>query len=151
VVVSRRLNGPVQASALALAGALLMGLQSALYAATLARMKDDGWGLFVRWEPYALIVASIVGGFLIQNAFHAGPLASSSPVIDTTLPLVAVGLGVALFDEPVRTSVLGIAGAVFGLALMIAGIVTLDTSPVVRREDRLEKEEQDASPQEQPR
>jgi len=142
VVASRRVDGPGKASALALSGAVVMALQSALYAGTLDKLRHDGFGLVTQWEPYALVVASVAGAYLIQNAFQSGPLAASSPVIDAVLPLVAVGLGVYLFHEPVRTTVVGLVGGGVGLLLMIGGIVGLDTSPLVRHAQRLEREEQ---------
>jgi drug/metabolite transporter (DMT)-like permease len=142
VVTARRIEGPAKASAFALAGACTMGLQSALYAATLAYLRKDLWGVFLHWETYALVVASLIGMFLIQNAFQSGPLAASTPLIDSVLPLVAIALGVGLFGESIRTSWWGLGGAAVGLALLIAGIIALDTSPVVRKEQRIEREEQ---------
>jgi drug/metabolite transporter (DMT)-like permease len=142
VVVAKRLEGPPKASAFALGGACAMGFQSALYAATLAYLRKDLWGVFLHWETYLLIVASLVGMFLIQNAFQSGPLAASTPLIDSVLPLVAIALGVGIFGESIRTTWWGLGGAALGLALLVLGIVALDTSPVVRKEQRLEQEEQ---------
>jgi drug/metabolite transporter (DMT)-like permease len=141
LVTFRAARGPVRASALGFAGALVSGLQSALFAASLHLLGQRGWATFARWEPYTLIAASLLGGFLIQNAFQAGPLAASSPVVDATLPVVSIGLGVFVFGEQVNTSAAGLAGAAAGLALLVAGIVTLDTSGVVREEQRREKAE----------
>jgi drug/metabolite transporter (DMT)-like permease len=142
LVTAKRVEGPAKASAFALAGACTMGLQSALYAATLAYLRKDLWGVFLHWETYALVVASLIGMFLIQNAFQSGPLAASTPLIDSVLPLVAIALGVGLFGESIRTSGWGLGGAAVGLALLNAGIIALDTSPVVRKEQRIEREEQ---------
>lgn len=144
LILVRVLEGPAIASSFAFAGAAVMGLQSALYAATIALIKQDHLGMFLNWEPYALIIASAAGAFLIQNAFQSGPLAASTPVIDATLPLVAIALGVGIFGEQIRTTPLGLAGAGVGLALVIGGIIGLDTSPVVRKEQRIEREEQEA-------
>ena len=145
----RVVRGPVRASALGFAGALVSGLQTALFAASLHLLGDRGWATFARWEPYSLIAASILGGFLIQNAFQAGPLAASSPVVDSTLPIVSIGLGVFVFGEHVNTSVPGLAGACAGLALLIAGIVVLDSSGVVREEQRREKQERGSDEQQE--
>ena len=145
----RVVRGPVRASALGFAGALVSGLQTALFAASLHLLGDRDWATFARWEPYSLIVASIFGGFLIQNAFQAGPLAASSPVVDSTLPIVSIGLGVFVFGEHVNTSVPGLAGACAGLALLIAGIVVLDSSGVVREEQRREKQERGSDEQQE--
>ena len=149
VLAARVLDGPAKATMFALAGACTMGLQSALYDATITTIRQDTWQVFLVWQTYALVVASFLGLFLIQNAFQSGPLAASTPVIDAVLPLVAIGLGVGLFGEQVRTSALGLIGAGAGIVLLLAGIVALDTSPVVRKEQRIEeqeREEADAEP-----
>ncbi|HET8603143.1 MAG TPA: DMT family transporter [Marmoricola sp.] len=151
LVAARRLEGPPKASAFALAGACTMGLQSALYAATLVYLRTQLWGVFLHWETYLLIVASLVGMFLIQNAFQSGPLAASTPLIDSVLPLVAIALGVGLFGETIRTTWWGLAGAAVGLVLLVVGIVGLDTSPVVRKEQQIEKEEQERTAREEAR
>jgi drug/metabolite transporter (DMT)-like permease len=143
VVAARMLDGPVKATMFALAGACTMGLQSALYDGTIAVIRQDTWHVFLVWQTYALIVASFLGLFLIQNAFQSGPLAASTPVIDAVLPLVAIGLGVGLFGEHVRTTALGLIGAGLGIVLLLVGIVALDTSPVVRKEQRIEEQERE--------
>lgn len=141
-------SGPAKASFFGLAGAVVMGFQSAFFAATIQLLRDDVVHTFTTWEPYALVVASGLGLFLIQNAFQSGPLAASTPVIDGTLPLIAIALGVWLFDEQVRSSALGYGGAALGIALLVTGIVGLDTSAVVRKEQHVEQEDRgDAEPE----
>lgn len=148
-LLTRRLQGPAKASAFAAAGAVVMGTQTALYAATIAHVRQGFWQTFTHWETYVLIVVSVAGALMIQKAFQSGPLAASAPVIDSLLPLVAIAIGVGLFGEQVRTTVLGFTGAAVGLALLIGGIVALDTSPVVRKEQRIEREEQDETAEEE--
>ena len=149
VAAAKVLEGPVKASAFALAGSVVMGFQSALYNTTIALLRKDLAGVFLHWETYVLVIASIAGTFLIQNAFQAGPLAASTPVIDATLPLLAVALGVWLFGERVRTTPLGLGGAALGVVLLVTGIVLLDRSPVVRKEQRIEQEEQEKTAREE--
>lgn len=141
VGASHLIRGPVKASVLAFAGAVVMGTQSGLYSSTIAMLRHDVGGTFASWQPWALIVASFLGLYLVQNAYQAGPLAASMPVMDATLPLVSVGLGIGLFGETVRTGTPGLAGAVVGVVLLIVGIVLLDTSPNVRQEDEVEQQE----------
>ena len=143
VVIGKAISGPARASLFALSGATVMGLQSALLAATIAQLRDDIGHTFLTWQPYALIVASFTGLFLVQNAYQAGPLAASMPVMDAVLPMVSIGLGVGLFGEHVRTSGLGLAGAIAGIVVLVIGIIMLDTSPVVRRQQRQERAQRD--------
>ncbi len=144
--LARCLSGPASASALAVAGAVVMAMQSALYNSTIALLAKVGFfPVFVHWQPYLLIAASIVGMMLIQRAFRAGPLAASSPVIDCLLPLGAIALGLTMFGEKINTSPWALTGGAVGLALLVAGIVLLDTSPVVRQEQRIERGEAQSS------
>lgn len=147
VLIGKAISGPAQASLFALSGATVMAFQSALFAATIASLRADIGHTFVTWQPYALIVASFTGLFLVQNAYQAGPLAASMPVMDAVLPIVSIGLGIGLFGEHVRTTPFGLAGAVAGIVLLVIGIVMLDTSPVIRRHQREEsKQRGDAAP-----
>lgn len=143
LAATRWTSGPWKASCYALAGACVMGLQSAFYATTIALLREDVASTFITWQPYALIAASMLGMFLIQNAFHAGPVAASVPVIDACLPVVSIGIGIGVFHERVRTAPVPVALAIVGLILLLIGITTLDTSPVVRREQEIEQREQD--------
>ncbi len=138
VLLGRFLRGPVRASLFALAGATVLGLQSAIFAATIALLRQGVGQTFTSWEPYALIVASFLGMFLVENAYHAGPLAASMPVMDAALPLVSISIGVALFGEQIRTGALALTGTALGLVLLMVGIVGLDTSSLVRRQQRAE-------------
>lgn len=145
ILTARMVRGPARASVLALGGALVMATQSGLYRATIGLIKHGFWQTFVHWQPYLLIATSIAGVLLIQNAFHAGPLAASSPVIDAVLPMASVVIGVWVLGEQIRTSVSGLAGGAAGVVLLVVGIIGLDTSPVVRKTQRIERAEQEAA------
>jgi FtsH-binding integral membrane protein len=149
LLIGRQVRGPAKASLFALAGASVMALQSALYKATIVALRQDKLGVFLHWQAYALVIVSFLGLYLVQNAYQAGPLAASMPVMDAVLPTVAIAVGIGLFGEPIRTSWWGLAGASAGLALLITGIVALDTSRVVRRQQQLEKKEQEHADREQ--
>lgn len=149
VLVGLWIRGPARASLFALAGATVLGLQSALFSATITLLGQSVAGTFTAWQPYVLIVASLLGGFLVQNAYQAGPLAASMPVMDAALPLSGIALGVGLFGEHVRTGALAVTGTSIGLGLLMLGIVMLDTSPLVRREQRIESAEQEETAQEE--
>lgn len=129
---------------LALAGGAVMGAQSLLLDATVEQVETEGWGaIFSSWPVYMLVGASIIGLVLIQNAFHAGPLAASMPVIDATEPAVAVTVSVALFGEQVRIAWPSWAFALVGIAVVLTGIVLLDTSPLLKALRRVEELDRD--------
>ncbi|MDN0199638.1 DMT family transporter [Streptomyces sp. S.PNR 29] len=131
LATARLLHGPWRTSALALAAGAVMGTQSVLLAATVGRLRHGLPTALAAWETYALVVASVVGLLLIQSAFQQGPLAASMTVIDAAEPVVAVTVGTAVFGETVRTGWPVTAVTAAGLALVIAGIVSLDSSPLV--------------------
>ncbi|UNZ21031.1 DMT family transporter [Streptomyces sp. 891-h] len=131
-LLARRFVSPVwRASCMALAGGAVMGFQSVLLAATVARMEQGAGPVFSAWQTYLLVVASIAGLLLIQSAFQEGPLAATVTVIDTAEPLVAVVVGTALFGEALDIGWPVTALTVVGVAATVVGIVCLDTSAVV--------------------
>ncbi|GAA3808053.1 DMT family transporter [Streptomyces phyllanthi] len=131
LAASRFLSGPWRASAVALAGGVVMGIQSVLLAATVGRFRHGPGAVFSAWQTYALVVASVGGLLLIQSAFQQGPLAASLTVIDATEPVVAVTVGTAVFGETLHTGWPATAFTVAGLALATAGIASLDSSPLI--------------------
>ncbi len=141
LLVRNRVEGPWRASLIAAAGAVTMGVESGLMAAATKRFSSGLVAGFTAWEPYAMAVMSIVGLLLIQSAFQAGPLASSMPVVDAIEPVVAIGIGLALFGETIRTSALPLTVTVAGLAALLVGVVVLDTSPVVHALQKREEEQ----------
>jgi hypothetical protein len=95
------------------------------YAAT------DWVQLFEHWETYGVIVFGLLGLFLTQNAFHAGPLAASQSTLVLVDPLVSICLGIALYGDTLRT------GGAYGpleavsLLVMFMGAVFLSNSPLI--------------------
>lgn len=73
----------------------------------------------------------MAGCTLAQNAYQAGPLAASLPITDTFEPAVAVAIAIAAFGEQITVSPLGLAAEVIGVAAIVAGIFTLDRSPLI--------------------
>jgi drug/metabolite transporter (DMT)-like permease len=131
LAVSRTLSGPWRASAVALAGGAVMGSQSVLLAATVARFRDGLDAVFSAWQTYALVAVSVCGLLLIQSAFQQGPLAASLTVIDTVEPVVAVTVGMVAFGETVHSGWPVTAVTAAGLVLVTAGIAGLDSSPLL--------------------
>jgi hypothetical protein len=72
---------------------------------------------------------------LASHALAAGPLAASQPGFTVLDPLSAGLLGVFLFDEHIRTSVLDLAGEALALAVVIAGAWILSHSCLILSED----------------
>jgi len=86
---------------------------------------------FTSWEPYSMAVVAVVGAIVQQSAFQAGPLPVSLPVMDAVEPTVATLLGVIGFGETVSTEPVALLFQFVGIFALLAGIVTLDRSPVI--------------------
>lgn len=131
VGTARRLSGTWRASVTALAAGVVMGTQSVLLAATVDELRHGLGPALAAWQTYALVLASVWGLLLIQSAFQQGPLAASLTVLDATEPVVAVSVGTVVFGETIRTGWPVSLATLAGLALVGAGIVRLDSSPVI--------------------
>lgn len=133
VVVAGRVQGVARTSALAAAAAVTVGMMSVLTKTAADDFAHRGIGALGTWPPYAVAVVGIAGMSLVQNAFSAGPLAVSLPLIDVGEPLVASVVAVTVFGErlghlsPLATGVL-----IFAAVLAVTGVVSLDRSPLVR-------------------
>ncbi|MGB8381844.1 MAG: hypothetical protein WCG47_11435 [Dermatophilaceae bacterium] len=77
---------------------------------------------------YAVVVTGALGLLLTQLAFQAGPLSASLPFIATVNPLVAVALGVIVFDEQLRTDLMPVTLAVLCLAVLAVAAIRLSAT-----------------------
>jgi hypothetical protein len=108
------------------------------YAFTAALIKtvsnyaaNDWVRMFEHWQTYGVAVFGLLGLFLTQNAFHAGPLAASQSTLVLVDPLVSISLGIALFGDTLRTS--GPYGPLEAVSLLVmfVGAVFLSNSPLI--------------------
>lgn len=92
---------------------------------------NDWVTLFEHWQTYGVIVFGLLGLFLTQNAFHAGPLAASQSTLVLVDPLVSICLGIALYGDSLRTG--GAYGPLEALSLLVMfmGAVFLSNSPLI--------------------
>lgn len=146
VAIGRSRAGTARSSLYAVAAALVLGTQAALLKATIARFEHGLSSALTGWELWAMLAAAVLGLLLVQSAYEAGPLASSMPVVDAVQPSVAIAFGIALFDEHVRTGA-WLAGIVAALVLLFAGIVVLDSSPLIQCLQRSQRAGRGAEPQ----
>ncbi|MHB8394593.1 MAG: DMT family transporter [Candidatus Dormibacteria bacterium] len=101
-VVSSPLAPKGRAAVLALVAGIALGCSDALTKQTLGSFSQHGMGALADWPVYLLVLVGAVAFLAQQSAYHAGPLASSLPVLSVTEPLVGVLLGVGIFEESPR-------------------------------------------------
>ena len=119
--------------------AAMFGAAAAIaFAFTAALMKEmnheigHGWaGVFTTWPPYALAASGLVGLFLTQNAFRAGPVTASQSTLVIVDPLASIIIGIGLFGDRVQTAGGRGVGEVLALIVLFFGVYSLTRSPLI--------------------
>jgi len=125
--------GPRRAMLFAAAAGTLFGLQSALLRTITVQLRRDVLQTLTSWHPYALAVVGTAGVLCAQSAFQAGQVALSLPIIDTLEPSVAILIGAVAFGERLTNTPTAIVVEIASGVVIIAGVLTLGRSPVLRR------------------
>jgi drug/metabolite transporter (DMT)-like permease len=133
--IGLRPNSGRKAALLGMSAAAAFGFVAAVVKELSTHLSQGPAGVFCNWSPYVLLVSGAVAFFLVSNAFQAGPLAASQPGLTIVDPLVASVLGIVLFGEQVDLRPLALGGEVAALTLVLASVIILSRSPLVRSED----------------
>lgn len=125
-------RGQARATLTGLAAGLVFGISDALTRRTVHLMDVHPFSaLLTTWPGYSLIGASLIGVWLMQNAFSAAPLHASLPAISAAEPVAGILLGVLVFGDSIRISPGMIALQVIGLVALVAGVVLVARAPVL--------------------
>lgn len=123
LLTARRTGGSTAAALLGVATGVLFAVTASLIKVCTGLLARGPLVLLGSWQLYVLIVVGSTGILLTQLAYQAGPLSASLPAITVVDPLVAVLIGVAVFDDHLRHSVGAVVGEVLFLAVLaVAGI-----------------------------
>ncbi|MFY9930546.1 MAG: DMT family transporter, partial [Streptosporangiaceae bacterium] len=134
VQVGHNRSGPARATLTGLGAGLVFGIQDALTRQTLEILQAHGVSaLFTTWAPYCLLGAGIVGLWLMQNAFSAGPLHSSLPTIAAGEPVAGIALGIVVFGDRIQITPGMLAIEAGGIAALIVGVVLVARSSAFGR------------------
>jgi hypothetical protein len=129
VQAGHRSKGQLRATLTGLGAGLVFGIQDALTRQTLEILQGNSFTvLFSSWPPYCLLGAGIVGLWLMQNAFSAGPLHASLPTISAGEPVAGMVLGIVVFGDTVQISAGQLALQAGGIAALIVGVVMVARS-----------------------
>ena len=129
VQVGQRTSGNARAVLTGLAAGLVFGIQDALTRQTLEILQGHPITmLLTNWPPYCLLGAGIVGLWLMQNAFSAGPLHSSLPTIAAGEPVAGIALGIVVFGDRIQITPGELAIEAGGIAALIVGVVMVARS-----------------------
>jgi hypothetical protein len=123
--LGRRAAGTGAARSLGLATGFTFAASAALIKTTTDTLSHHPLAIFTSWPFYALLVVGGVGLLLNQMAFQAGPLRVSLPAMTASDPLISLVIGIAVYDEQLRTGVLSIGAEVVSLAVVVVATVAL--------------------------
>ncbi|HEX6393889.1 MAG TPA: DMT family transporter [Acidimicrobiales bacterium] len=137
LLIAFRKRGIVRTSATAVAAAVVFGLLAVLTKTCARDFAAHGVAALATWQPWAVAGTGIIGETLAQNAFAAGPLAISLPLIDIGEPLVASIISIVVFGERISgLTQSSLAAILIAAAATTAGVIALDTSPLVQAAQR---------------
>ena len=129
VQIGQSRGGQLRATLTGLGAGLVFGIQDALTRQTLEIVQGQSYtALFHAWAPYCLVATGIVGLWLMQNAFSAGPLHASLPTIAAGEPVAGIVLGIVVFGDRIQVSPAQLAIEAGGIAALIVGVVMVATS-----------------------
>ncbi len=133
VQLGRKRSGGVRATLTGTAAGLILGIADA-FTRRSVQVIDGGHPLhlLIHWPGYATVVASLIGLWLMQNAFNAAPLHSSLPAITAAEPFAGIVLGVVVFGDVVHITPLLLAVQLAGLVAMVTGVILVARAPVFR-------------------
>jgi hypothetical protein len=123
VLSARRAGGTAAAALLGVATGALFAVTASLLKVCTGLLARGPLHLVGSWQLYVLVIAGAAGILLNQLAYQAGPLSASLPAITVVDPLIAVLIGVVVFDEHLRHTPAAVVGEVLFLALLaVAGV-----------------------------
>ncbi len=134
VLLGRNRPGRQRAGLTGTASGLVLGIADALTRQSVQIL--DGHhplGLLTTWPGYATVATSLVGLWLMQNAFSAAPLHSSLPAITAAEPAAGMVLGVLVLGDAVHVTTLLLAVQAAGIAAMVAGVILVARASVFTR------------------
>ena len=128
-----RRTGRQRAMLTGLAAGLVFGISDALTRVVTVQMSSGHplTHVLTSWPVYALVAASIVGLWLMESSFNAGPLNASLPAITAAEPVAGIVLGVIVLGDVVRVSpgLLALQGA--GVVALVTGVILVARAPVL--------------------
>ncbi|MGC4933410.1 DMT family transporter [Gordonia sp. DT30] len=118
-------HGSLRSLTLAIAAGLLLGL-SAPFTKTGIGAFDDGIlaGLSA-WEFWAMAVTATLGTLWQQSSYQAGDVQTSLPAVTVLRPIIAMSLGLTIYEESLQVRNAGGFMIVVALGVMLVSTIML--------------------------
>jgi hypothetical protein len=117
-------HGTRRSLVLAVAAGVLLGVSAPLTKSAVAAFGDGIGAGLLSWELWGMALTASLGTFWQQSSYQAGDVQTSLPAVTVLKPLVAMALGLTIYDETLK-----IGGA--GDLLLLVSILTMVLATVV--------------------
>ena len=118
-------HGTRRSLALAVAAGLLLGVAGPLTKTAVAGFDGGFVSGVTNWELWAMAVCASLGTFWQQSSYQAGDVQTSLPAVTVLKPVVAMALGLTLYEETLAVGDAGDALLVGSLVAMAGATVAL--------------------------
>jgi hypothetical protein len=126
-----RRSGQVRATLTGIASGLFFGISDAFTRLSVLLIDHHHLlRLLEHWPGYATVVSSLIGLWLMQNAFNAGPLHASLPGVTAAEPAAGIVLGIVVFGDVVHVTPLLLAVQLCGVVALVGGVILVARAPV---------------------
>lgn len=117
-------HGTRRSLVLAIAAGVLLGVSAPLTKTAIDGFSDGFVDGLKSWEFWAMAVTASLGTFWQQSSYQAGDVQTSLPAVTVLKPIVAMALGLTIYEETLE-----IGGA--GDLLLLVSIGTMATATIV--------------------
>lgn len=129
---SGRVDRSPRGALLGIAVGLIYAMTAVLIKACTNKFQSGLMNLILSWELYAWIAAGAAALMLAQAALQQGTLSAVVGGTAAVDPIVSVVLGLAVYDEQVRTTPAALVVEVFALCVLVWSVVMLARTRAVR-------------------
>jgi drug/metabolite transporter (DMT)-like permease len=131
VTASARLRRAVRAVLEAIAAGLCFAVSAALMKLTVDSALRDGVGVAFQWPAYLLLVSTVLGLVIGQDALAVGHLSTTVAGTAITNPVASTVIGIYAFRERVPMTAGELAGLVCAGLLIVGGVIGMARSATV--------------------
>jgi drug/metabolite transporter (DMT)-like permease len=107
------------------AAGVLFGLHGAITKAMTDQLHGGLDALLGGWALWGVLIVGAISMSISQIALHAGDLPPAIATESIFSPLIAVVLGLGLFEETIHSTAAGFVASLLALAAMMAGVAML--------------------------
>lgn len=131
LVAARARSGSVRGVLVGLAAGTCFTVTAVSLTVLTGRLAEMGASGLVHWTTAAILVSTVTGSLLVQDAFASGPLRAPLTAMTVADPLLSAMAGAVLFDIEPPNGVELFVGLPAAGVLIAFGVALLATSPTL--------------------